>query len=137
MTGKRYEVLANNDLEISLKDNLTKRFPLVIACENIDDFGNVVQEVLNCCTELNRNWEQTLRFEQYLKHHSEMVLNYEDKIDELKNENRLLKATLKQEEEVSKELEQFKISIIAFAECNENINRRTLNELIEGIDYDR
>lgn len=136
MTDKRYEVLVDNGLEISLKDNLTKRFPLVIACENIDDFENILQEVLNCRNELNSNWEQTLRFEQYLKHNSEMIINYEDKIDELKNENRLLKATLKQEEEVSKELEQFKISIIAFAECNENINRRTLNELIEGVDYD-
>lgn len=35
-----------------------------------------------------------------------------------------------------KELEQFKLSIISFAECNENINRRTLNDLIELIDYD-
>ena len=36
-----------------------------------------------------------------------------------------------------KELERFKLSIISFAECDENINRRTLNDLIELIDYDR
>ena len=40
---------------------------------------------------------------------------------------------LKQE---NQELRHFKLSIKAFAECNDNINRRTLNDLIGGIDYD-
>ena len=44
---------------------------------------------------------------------------------------------LENQEKRIKELERFKLSIISFAECNENINRRTLNDLIELIDYDR
>ena len=40
---------------------------------------------------------------------------------------------LKQE---NQELRHFKLSIKAFAECNDNINRRTLNDLIWVIDYD-
>ena len=40
---------------------------------------------------------------------------------------------LKQE---NQELRHFKLSIKAFAECNDNINRRTLNDLIGVIDYD-
>lgn len=45
------------------------------------------------------------------------------------NENEQLK-------EENQELRHFKLSIKAFAECNDNINRRTLNDLIGEIDYD-
>lgn len=51
-------------------------------------------------------------------------------------ENDMLNRLNEQDERV-KELEQFKLSIISFAECNENINSRTLNDLIELVDYDR
>ena len=50
-------------------------------------------------------------------------------MNELHNENEQLK-------QENQELRHFKLSIKSFAECNDNINRRTLNDLIEGIDYD-
>lgn len=51
--------------------------------------------------------------------------------------NNMIFERMNEQDERVKELEQFKLSIISFAECNENINSRTLNDLIELVDYDR
>ena len=52
-----------------------------------------------------------------------------NRLGQLEKENEQLK-------EENQELRHFKLSIKAFAECNDNINRRTLNDLIGEIDYD-
>lgn len=64
--NKRYVVITDIDLEVSLKDNITKKYLFSFVCENIDEFEPLLSEVINVCDELNKNWEQTLRFEDYV-----------------------------------------------------------------------
>ena len=82
--------MADTDLEVSLKDNITKKYPFSLICENIDEFEPLLNEVTNVCAELNKNWEQTLRFEDYNKELTQRSVKYEDTIDELKHENNQL-----------------------------------------------
>ena len=58
-----------------------------------------------------------------------VIEGYQDRNKKLFEENEQLK-------QENQELRHFKLSIKAFAECNDNINRRTLNDLIGVIDYD-
>ena len=92
--NKRYVVMTDTDLEISLKDNITKKYPFSLICENIDEFEPLLNEVTNVCAELNKNWEQTLRFEGYNQELVQRSIKYEDTIDELKNENKELKSDI-------------------------------------------
>ena len=85
--NKRYVVMVDTDFEVSLKDNITKKYPFSLICENIDEFELLLNEVTNVCAELNKNWEQTLRFEGYNKELTQRSVKYEDTIDELKHEN--------------------------------------------------
>ena len=78
------------------------------------------------------------------------IIEANNEIDRLKRENKKLNALCvqygfdmgrldeenEQLKEENQELRYFKLSIKAFAECNGNINRRTLNDFIGGIDYD-
>ena len=92
---ERYVTITNN-FEISLKDNITKRYPFSIICESIDEFESLLNEVTNVCAELNRNWEQTLRFGKYNQELVQRSIKYEDTIDELKHENNQLKQTIEE-----------------------------------------
>lgn len=90
--NKRFVASANIDLEISIKDNITKKYPFSLICENLDEFESLLNEVTNVCSDMNSLWEQTLRFE---KHNQELVnrsIKYENIIDELKHENEQLKS---------------------------------------------
>lgn len=89
--NKRYVVITDIDLEVSLKDNITKKYLFSLVYENIDKFEPLLNEVINVCAELNKNWEQTLRFEDYNKELTQRSIKYEDTIDELKHENKELK----------------------------------------------
>lgn len=92
--NKRYVVIIDIDLKVSLKDNITKKYPFSLVCENIDEFEPLLNEVINVCAELNKNWEQTLRFEDYNKKLTQRSIKYEDTIDELKHENKELNTQL-------------------------------------------
>ena len=62
---KRFVIETSNQLELSIKDNITKKYLFSVMCENIDDYENIFDEVKNVRTELNRLWEQILRFDKY------------------------------------------------------------------------
>ena len=64
MTEKRYEV-ETEGFQVSIKDNISKKYPFSVSCESIDDYENIINEAMSICSELNRLWEQTLRFEKY------------------------------------------------------------------------
>ena len=100
--NKRYVVMVDTDLEISLKDNITKKYPFSLVCENIDEFEPLLNEVTNVCEELNKKWEQTLRFEDYNQELAQRNIKYENTIDELKNENKELKHELQQCKKIKK-----------------------------------
>ena len=87
--SERYVTIAE-DMEISIKDNITKKYPFSLVCENLDEFEPLLNEVTNVCAELNENWEQTLRFEKYNQELVHRNIKYEDIIDELKHENKEL-----------------------------------------------
>lgn len=65
--NKRFVVIADTDLEISIKDNLTKRYPFSEFCDDLIQFNSLLKEVTNVCDEMNKRWEQTQRFENYNK----------------------------------------------------------------------
>ena len=65
--NKRFVTMANIDLEVSIKDNLTKKYPFSLCCENLDEFESLLNEVTNVCAEMNKAWGQTQRFEAYNK----------------------------------------------------------------------
>ena len=89
MTDKRYHV-ETDKFEISLKDNITKKYPFSLVCENIDEFEPLLNEVTNVCADMNRLWEQTQRFENYNQELVQRSIKYDDAIDELKHENKYL-----------------------------------------------
>ena len=91
MSDKRYQVETSEWWEISLKDNITKKYPFSLICENLDEFEALLNEVNNVCAELNKNWEQTLRFENYNQELVQRSIKYEGTIEELKNEIKKLK----------------------------------------------
>lgn len=89
---KRFIALSNTDLEISIKDNITKEYPFSLICENLDEFESLLNEVTKVCSVMNNLWEHILRFE---KHNQEIVnrsIKYGNIIDELKHENEQLKS---------------------------------------------
>ena len=131
MTDKRYHV-ETDQFEISLKDNITKKYPFSLVCENIDEFEPLLNEVTNVCADMNRLWEQSqshslirlsmenkeLKKEiEYLKS-SDNITRLEIRIRKLKEENKKLQSeiswenikygTLKILEDENKELKQFK-----------------------------
>ena len=65
--NKRFVTMADIDLEVSIKDNLTKKYPFSLCCENLDEFESLLNEVTNVCAEMNKAWWQTQRFEAYNK----------------------------------------------------------------------
>ena len=65
--NKRFVSITDIDLEISIKDNLTKKYPFSLVCENLDEFDPLLKEVINVCGEMNKLWEQTQRFEDHNK----------------------------------------------------------------------
>ena len=65
--NKRFVSITDIDLEISIKDNLTKKYPFSLVCENLDEFEPLLKEVINVCGEMNKLWEQTQRFEDHNK----------------------------------------------------------------------
>lgn len=69
--NKRYVVETSISMEVSLKDNLTKKYIFSIICENIDEFEPLITEVMNVCAEMNKLWEQTQRFED----HNKLLMN--------------------------------------------------------------
>ena len=97
MTEKRFE-LENEDGEIGIIDNIRKKYIFVFVCEDIDMQDGMLGECLNVVNCLNQIWEQTQRFE---KHNQELIqrsIQYEDKIDELKNEINMLRTTIARNE---------------------------------------
>lgn len=67
MIEKRFVSITDTDLEISIKDNLTKKYPFSLVCENLDEFEPLLNNVINVCDEMNKLWEQTQRFEDHNK----------------------------------------------------------------------
>lgn len=65
--NKRFVTITDTDLEVSIKDNLTKKYPFSLCCENLDEFESLLNEVTNVCAEMNKAWEQTQRFEDHNK----------------------------------------------------------------------
>lgn len=63
--NKRFTVETDVGFEISIKDNIRKNYLFVVACENIDDYENIINEVMGLTVQLNNLWEQVLRFESY------------------------------------------------------------------------
>ena len=80
MTEKRFQVETDEGFVVSLKDNLTKKYPFSLACESVDDYKNVIDEVMSCGVLLNQLWKQTRRFEK----HNERL---EKENEQLKSEN--------------------------------------------------
>lgn len=120
--NKRYVIITDTDLEVSLKDNITKKYPFSFVCENIDEFESLLNEVLNVCAELNKNWEQTLRFEDYNKELTQRSIKYEDTIDELKHENNELKEKIQLlQGELNADAKQYKIFIDIIDEADDLI----------------
>jgi len=90
---KRFQVETDEGFVVSLKDNLAKKYPFSLACESVDDYENVIDEVMSCGVLLNQLWEQTQRFE---KHNQEL----EKENEQLKQSNKellLLIDTLKEQ----------------------------------------
>ena len=99
--NKRFVSITDTDLEISIKDNLTKKYPFSLVCENLDEFEPLLNMVINVCDEMNKLWEQTQRFEDHnkrlmeendqLKSYTGEMEDYlarlEETNDELKQEN--------------------------------------------------
>ena len=65
--NKRFVSITDIDLEISIKDNLKKKYPFSLVCENLDEFEPLLNKVINVCGEMNKLWEQTQRFEDHNK----------------------------------------------------------------------
>ena len=98
MTEKRFVSIADTDLEISIKDNLTKKYPFSLVCENLDEFEPLLNEVINICGEMNKLWEQTQRFEDHNKRLMEeneqlkqSVLSWSNSYNKVYQENQQLK----------------------------------------------
>ena len=81
--NKRFEVETDEGFVISIKDNLTKKYPFSISCESVDDYENLIDEVMNVTVLLNQLWEQTRRFEVY----------YTDKLNTLKMIDKIVTKT--------------------------------------------
>ena len=87
---KRFQVETDEGFVVSLKDNLTKKYPFSLACESVDDYENVIDEVMSCGALLNQLWEQTRRFE---KHNQELAEENEElkkELHKIKSVNELL-----------------------------------------------
>jgi len=88
MTGnnKRFVTITDIDLEVSIKDNLTKKYPFSLCCENLDEFESLLNEVTNVCAEMNKAWEQTQRFEDHNKRLMEENEQLKQRCKELRND---------------------------------------------------
>ena len=60
-------IIENNNGEVCIKDNLTKKYPFAYVCEEIDMQDSMISECLECSNILNQLWEQTQRFEKHNK----------------------------------------------------------------------
>lgn len=92
--NKRF-VLEKEDSTICVSDYVRKKYIFTFACEDIDIQKSMLEECGNVVNCLNQIWEQTQRFE---KHNQELIqrsIKYEEKIDELKNENKQLNGGVK------------------------------------------
>lgn len=87
-------------------------------------------------TETGDEWEYAIECMSTLNQLFDIATNLGDFRSFITEDMQKTKEENEQLKKEKQELEQFKLSIISFAECNENINHRTLNELIELIDYD-
>ena len=86
MTEKRFDIETNERFEVSIKDNLTKKYPFSVSCESVDDYENIIDEAMSVGVLLNQLWEQTQRFEKHnkdlekkyheLMEYKQYVLNY-------------------------------------------------------------
>lgn len=85
--NKRFVTITDTDLEVSIKDNLTKKYPFSLCCENLDEFESLLNEVTNVCAEMNKAWEQTQRFEDHNKRLMEENEQLKNKIDVLEDDN--------------------------------------------------
>ena len=63
--SKRFEVETDEGFVVSIKDNLTKKYPFSISCESVDDYENIINEAMSVGVLLNQVWEQTQRFEKH------------------------------------------------------------------------
>lgn len=77
MTEKRFQI-ENNNGEVCIKDNLTKKYPFAYVCEEINMQDSMISECLECSNLLNQLWEQTQRFEKY----SQEYLHERNKLQE-------------------------------------------------------
>lgn len=85
--NKRFVSITDIDLEISIKDNLTKKYPFSLVCENLDEFEPLLNEVINVCGEMNKLWEQTQRFEDHNKRLMEENEQLKSEIEKLSYAN--------------------------------------------------
>jgi hypothetical protein len=74
--NKRFVIMTDIDLEISIKDNLTKKYPFSLVCENLDEFETLLNEVVSVCDEMNKLWWQTQRFEDHNKRLMKEISEY-------------------------------------------------------------
>lgn len=66
--NKRFEVETDN-FDVSIKDNLAKKYPFNITCESADDYEKIIDEAISVTVLLNQLWNQTRRFEHYSHEH--------------------------------------------------------------------
>ena len=67
--NKRFEVKTDIGFDVSIKDNLAKKYPFAVACECADDYETIIDEAMSVTVLLNQLWNQTLRFEYYSHEH--------------------------------------------------------------------
>ncbi len=104
--NKRYVVETSNSMEVSLKDNLTKKYIFSIICVNIDEFEPLITEVMNVCAEMNKLWAQVQRFEGHNQRLMEENEQLKSRIKYLERKIQRERASaMKQHEKWEKELE--------------------------------
>ena len=114
MTVKRFTI-ENNNGEVCIKDNLTKKYPFAYVCEEIDMQDSMISECMECSNLLNQLWEQTQRFEKYSQEHLEERNALHEENKELKKENAQLDILIKNNHlayiDLEKENEQLKAQL--------------------------
>ena len=83
MTENKRFTVENNDGEVCIKDNLTKKYPFAYVCETIDMKEAMISECLECSNLLNQMWEQTQRFEKYNQEYLEERNTLHERIQDL------------------------------------------------------
>lgn len=72
MTANRF-VVGNDNGEVYIKDNLTKKYPFSYVCEETEMMESMINECMECSNLLNQLWGQTQRFEKYSQEHLQRV----------------------------------------------------------------